>query len=168
MLTKKKLILSFLFIFIFSSLLVQAKNFQTAEEFSEYIYENYAQQNFSTVYNHFAAELKRELKLEEYTNFQSENFKKYNLKYQNIKISEAKKVEFKEIKNKFNYAKDFGDYYQLEVSYLLKFDHFGSRERNSSKKIYLRKINQDFQIFWDYESVLNAEENASGEDKDGS
>lgn len=176
MLTKKKLILILLFSFLFSASLsflvlgaeeaIAAEKFKNPEEFSQYIYENYSQKNFAVVYDNFAAELKRELDLAEYINFQKQNFEKYNLEYSNIKIGKAKKIDYQRIKEKFSYARDFGDYYHLEVSYLLKFDRFGHREKNSTKKIYLRKIKDDFQVFWDQEKAFASSENKAGEDKD--
>ncbi|PUU94610.1 MAG: hypothetical protein CI947_524, partial [Halanaerobium sp.] len=110
-------------------------------------------------------ELKRILPENKYTEFQQQNFEKYQLKYTEIKVSAAKEIDFKTIKDKFDYADDFGSYYQLQVSYLLKFKHFGSREEKSEKKVYIRKINDDFQIFWDYKNALNNDEAAEPADK---
>jgi hypothetical protein len=151
-----------LVIIIFLNPVIEAEEFESPEAFTEYIYANYASENFSEVYNNFAAELKRILAAEEYLSFQQQNFEKYKLKYTEIKVYEAEKVDFKSIKNKFSYADDFGDYYQLQVSYLLKFEHFGQREEKSDKKVYIRKIRDDFQIFWDYKSAFNDDQDAAG------
>lgn len=145
--------------------LLQAEDFESPEVFTEYIYDNYSEKNFTEVYDNFAAELKRELKKKEYLEFQDENFEKYDLKYSEIKVSEAEKIEFDKIKNKFSYADDFGEYYQLQVSYLLTFNHLGRREEESEKTVYLRKIRDDFQIFWDHESALKDDKAADRDDK---
>lgn len=142
---------------------VKAEIFAGPEKFSEYIYNNYAEENFKVVYNNFAAELKREMDAADYLKFQKENFAKYNLSYSEIEVFEAEAVNFKEIKNKFSYAIDFGHYYKLKVSYLLEFKHFGSREKRSDKMVYIRKIKDDFQIFWDYETALKNDESAASE-----
>lgn len=153
MLNKKIVILFFLSL-LFLTPVVQAEDFESPEAFTDYIYSNYAAKSFRTVYNNFAAELKRIFGLKTYVDFQKTNFNKYNLKYTKIDVGKAEKVDFKEIKKNFNYARDFGDYYKLKVKYLLNFDHFGSREKESEKIVYLRKINSDFQIFWDHKAAL--------------
>lgn len=165
MLNKKNIILLCLIIFILSPIL-QAEEFKSPKSFTEYIYQNYAAENFNKVYDNFAVELKKVLKKEDYLEFQKKNFKKYNLKYTEIKVAEAKKIKFGKIKEKFDYADDFGEYYQLDVSYLLKFDRFGSREKRSEKIVYLRKINEDFQIFWDYENALADDKSVGQDDQD--
>lgn len=138
---------------------IYAEDFNSPEAFTDYIYENYAAENFSEVYLHFAAELKRKLEKEDYLKFQKSNFEKYNLVYENIEVGQAEEIKFTEIENNFNYAMDFGEYYRLKVKYLLKFSHFGSREKESEKFVYLRKIKDDFQLFWDYESAIKSEKN---------
>lgn len=148
-----------LFILI-PSLVIQAEDFESPKTFTEYIYYNYAEKNFAEVYNNFAAELKRVLAEEKYIDFQKQNFKKYDLEYTEIKVGTAKEVDFSKIKNDFDYAMDFGSYYQLQVSYLIKFNRFGSREERSEKMVYLRKINDEFQIFWDYQSAIDDEKAA--------
>lgn len=163
MLNNKIIILIVLIIFLLTPIL-QAEDFESSEAFTEYIYDNYAAENFMEVYNNFAAELKRILKEEEYVEFQQQNFEKYELEYTEIEVSAAEEINFDQIKDKFEYADDFGSYYQLQVSYLLKFNRFGSREQQSDKNVYLRKINDDFQIFWDHKSALNDDKSA---DRDG-
>lgn len=153
MLNKRFFILFCLFILLLTSV-VQAEDFENPETFTAFIYSNYAAENFTTVYNNFASELKRNFKLKTYLDFQTTNFNKYDLKYTKIDVGKAKKIEFKEIKKNFDYARDFGDYYKLKVKYLLNFDHFGSRKKESEKFVYLRKINTDFQIFWDHKTAL--------------
>lgn len=164
MLNRKFIFFTILIIFILSPLAL-TEEFESPKIFTEYIYKNYSEENFSKVYGNFAAELKRKLEKEEYLNFQEQNFDKYNLKYTDIKVGQAKEIKFDEIKDKFSYAVDFGNYYKLQVKYLLKFDHFGSREKQSEKMVYVRKIKDDFQIFWDYKSALN-DEKALNEDDD--
>ena len=163
MLNKKIFFLAVLIICLMSPML-QAEDFESPEAFTEYIYANYAEEDFVEVYDNFAAELKRILGKNKYLEFQEQNFKKYNLKYSNIKVNQAKEIEFDEIKKQFNYADDFGKYYQLQVNYLLEFDHFGRREEKSEKMVYLRKINDDFQIFWDHESALKDDKAADKDD----
>jgi hypothetical protein len=145
---------------------IQAEEFESPEVFAEYIYANYAAENFEVVYDNFSAELKRILAKEDYLEFQQQNFEKYKLEYTEIGVSTAAEIDFEKIKDKFKYADDFGSYYQLQVSYLLKFNRFGSQEESSKKKVYLRKINKDFQIFWDYESALNDDQAVAGSDQD--
>jgi hypothetical protein len=160
----KKAILLTILVILFLSPLAQTEEFETPEAFTEYIYENYAEENFSEVYNNFAAELKRKLEKQVYLDFQEQNFKKYNLEYTEIEVGQAKEIEFDEIKDKFNYAMDFGHYYNLKVSYLLKFNRFGRRDERSEKLVYLRKINADFQIFWDYQNALNDDKAVNRDD----
>ncbi|WP_166638051.1 hypothetical protein [Halanaerobium saccharolyticum] len=145
---------------------VQAESFKSPEDFTEYIYANYAAENFEEVYNNFAAELKRILAEEDYLKFQQHNFEKYELEYTEIEVGTAEEIEFEKIKDKFDYAEDFGRYYKLQVSYLLKFNRLGQREERSEKDVYLRKINDDFQIFWDYKSALNDDQAADRDDQD--
>jgi hypothetical protein len=164
-LNKKIIIIAVLSLFLLTPVL-QAEEFESPEAFTEYIYANFAAENFAEVYNNFAAELKRILKEEDYLEFQQHNFEKYQLKYTEIEVSEVAKLDFEDIKDKFDYAEDFGQYYQLQVSYLLKFNHFGQREERSKKNVYLRKIKDDFQIFWDHESALNDDEAADRNDQD--
>ncbi len=165
MLNKINIILAVLIIILLTPVL-QAAEFESPEAFTEFIYANYAQKNFAEVYNNFAAELKRILAEEQYLKFQQQNFEKYELEYTEIEVSAADQVDFENIKDKFDYAEDFGSYFQLKVSYLLKFSHFGQREERSAKDVYLRKINDDFQIFWDYKSALNDDEAVDGNDQD--
>ena len=162
----KKTIFFTIFVILFLSPLAQTEGFESPKAFTEYIYENYSEENFSEVYNNFAAELKRELEKKVYLDFQKENFEKYSLEYTDIKVGDAKEIEFREIKDKFDYAIDFGNYYMLQVEYLLRFNHFGSREKNSEKIVYVRKINDDFQIFWDYKNALDDDKAANRDDKD--
>ncbi|MFN2341212.1 MAG: hypothetical protein ABR547_08075 [Halanaerobium sp.] len=157
----KIIFLTVLILFLLVPVL-QAEEFESPEAFAEYIYTNYAAENFEEVYNNFAAELKRILAEEDYLDFQQQNFEKYKLEYKEIEVSTAEEIKFGKVKEKFDYADDFGSYYQLQVSYLLKFNRFGSREERSQKKVYLRKINKDFQIFWDYESALNDDQAVAG------
>lgn len=164
MLNKINIILVLLLIIL--SPVLQAEEFESPEAFTEYIYNNYAQKNFLEVYNNFAAELKRILAEEDYLEFQEQNFEKYELQYTEIEVSAAEEIDFEKIKDKFDYAEDFGSYFQLQVSYLLKFSYFGQREERSEKNVYLRKIRDDFQIFWDHESALNDDEAADRNDQD--
>ena len=161
----KKTIFFAIFVILFLSPLAQTEEFENPKVFTEYIYENYSEENFSEVYNNFAAELKRKLEEEVYLDFQKKNFAKYKLEYTNIKVDQVKEIKFDEIKDKFDYADDFGNYYKLQVGYLLKFNHFGSREKQSEKMVYVRKINDDFQIFWDYQSALDDDESANRDDE---
>lgn len=165
MLNKRKILL-FILITLLLTTAVKADNFSSPEDFSEYVYKKFAQENFTEVYNNFAAELKREMPLADYLDFQKQNFEKYNLKYSDIKVAEAEKIEYEEIKDKFAYAVDFGNYYKLEVSYLLEFNYFGSRDERSQKMVYIRKIKDDFQIFWDYESALDNDKAVDRDDSD--
>lgn len=162
MLTKKTIILIFSFCFLlvfscssFNLYSSAAEKFESPEEFSRDLYQNYSQENFALVYQNFAAELKKRLSQAEYVEFQNKNFEKYNLVYTNIKIGKAEKIDFQKIKEKFDYVRDFGDYYQLKVSYLIKFDRFGRREKETGKDVYLRKTKEDFQLFWDYKEALD-------------
>jgi len=161
----KKTIFFTIFVILFLSPLAQTEGFESPKAFTEYIYENYSEENFSEVYNNFAAELKRELEKKVYLDFQKENFEKYSLEYTDIKVGDAKEIEFKEVKDKFDYAVDFGNYYMLQVEYLLKFNHFGNREKNSEKIVYVRKINEDFQIFWDYQNALDDDKAVNRDDE---
>lgn len=145
---------------------LQAEEFESPEAFTEYIYANFAEKEFEEVYDNFAAELKRIFAEEDYLEFQQQNFEKYELEYTEIEVAAAEEIEFKQIKRKFDYADDFGSYYQLQVSYLLKFNRLGRREERSEKKVYIRKINDDFQLFWDYESALNDDKSADRTDQD--
>lgn len=139
--------------------------FNSPEAFTEHIYNNYAQNNFSEVYQKFAPELKRILKEEEYLDFQKENFEKYNLEYSEIEVETAKSINFEEIKKQFSYAEEFGEFYELSVSYLIRFKRMGRRERQSDKKVYLRKINAQYQLFWDPETIEeDPEEKADNND----
>ena len=165
MLNKKTMFLAILIMLIITPFL-QAEEFDSPEAFTEYIYTNYTEENFTEVYNNFSAELKRVLNKEEYLEFQKKNFEKYNLEYTKIEVREAEKIKFKKIKENFSYADNFGNYYQLQVSYLLKFNHFGRREKESEKIVYLRKIKDDFQIFWDYENALKDEKATVRDDQD--
>lgn len=144
-------------ILILTSPFSVAAEFESPETFTEYIYQNYASENFNKVYNNFVDELQEIVKKETYLKFQKENFEKYNLVYTEIKVGEAKEVEFDKIKAQFDYALDQGEYYQVQVNYLIKFDRFGRRDKESGKKVYLRKNNNKFHIFWDYKSVLDDE-----------
>ena len=164
MLNNKIIFLVVLIIFL-STPLILAEDFESPEAFTEYVYANFAEENFAEVYNNFAAELKRILSKEEYLKFQQHNFDKYELEYTEIEVSAAEKIEFEKIEEKFDYADDFGSYYRLQVSYLLKFNRFGSREERSEKNVYLRKINKDFQIFWDHESALESDKAADSSDQ---
>lgn len=152
-------------ILILTSPFLEASEFENPENFTEYVYQNYASENFSKVYNNFANELQDIVEKETYLKFQKENFEKYNLVYTEIKVGEAKEVKFDKIKAKFDYAIDQGKYYQIQVNYLIKFDRFGRREKESGKKVYLRKINNNFKIFWDYKSVLD-DEDSDRDDQD--
>lgn len=133
---------------------IQAEEFESPENFTEFIYNNYSDENFTEVYNNFAVELKAKLEEKTYLDFQQQNFEKYKLAYTAIEVGSAEKIKYDEIKSKFNYAVDSGNYYKLQVKYLLKFKHFGSREKKSKKMVYLRKTKDDFQIFWDYKEAL--------------
>ncbi|PTV93366.1 hypothetical protein C8C76_1423 [Halanaerobium saccharolyticum] len=165
MLNKTSIFLAVIVI-ILAAPVLQAEEFKSPEAFTEYIYANYAEENFEEVFNNFAAELKRIITVEDYLEFQQQNFKKYKLEYQEIEVSAAEEIDFEKIKDKFDYAQDFGDYYQLQVSYLLKFDHFGQREERSEKKVYIRKINADYQLFWDYQSAFNDDQDQTGAGQD--
>src|SRR6056297_1483165 len=79
LLNKKNFFLAVLIICLMSPML-QAEDFESPEAFTEYIYANYAEEDFVEVYDNFAAELKRILKKNKYLEFQEKNFKKYNLK----------------------------------------------------------------------------------------
>lgn len=164
MLNKKNVILALLIIFLMTPLL-QAEDFESPEAFTEYIYANYAAEDFAEVYDNFAAELKRILEKDEYLEFQEENFEKYNLKYSEIEVGQAEEIDFDKVKDKFSYADDFGKYFKLQVNYLLEFDRFGRREEESEKMVYLRKIRDDFQIFWDHESALKDDKAADRDDQ---
>jgi len=164
-LLNKTTIFLIIFFILISPLVTRAEKFESPKTFTEYIYLNYADENFAEVYDNFAAELKRILKKDKYIDFQQQNFKKYDLEYTEIKVSAAKAVDFSEIKSNFEYAVDYGSYYQLQVSYLIRFNRFGSREERSEKMVFLRKINDDFQVFWDYQSAIDddkAAETGSG------
>ncbi|MFP4198843.1 MAG: hypothetical protein ACOCQZ_00985 [Halanaerobium sp.] len=161
----KKLILLLVLIIFLLTPMLQAEDFESPEAFTEYIYDNYAEKNFNEVYNNFAAELKRVFAKDDYLDFQQQNFEKYELEYTEIEVAEAEEIEFDKIKEKFEYADDFGSYYQLQVSYLLKFNRLGRREERSDKKVYLRKINDDFQLFWDYKSAVNDDQAVDGADQ---
>lgn len=164
MLNKRIIFFFFLIILILSPAL-SAQEFETPKSFVEYIYQNYAAENFNEVYINFAAELKRVLTKKDYIKFQKENFEKYDLEYTEIQVSEAKKINFENIKEKYEYAADFGEYYQIKVSYLLKFSHFGHREKKSDKLVHLRKIENDFQIFWDHKTAMNTNQSEVRDDQ---
>lgn len=167
MLNKKFKVFLLVIIIIFTAAsFLEAEEFESPEAFTEFIYSNYSEQNFSLVYQNFAAELKREFPESDYLEFQKNNFAKYELEYREIEVGSAKEVEFEVIKDKFAYAEDFGSYYELPVSYLLKFNRLGSQERRSEKKVYLRKIVDDFQIFWNPQSALKDENAAEEIDQD--
>jgi hypothetical protein len=167
-LNKKNIILALALMFLMPLLLMpsmlQAEEFESPEAFTEYIYTNYAGEDFAEVYDNFAAELKRILEENEYVEFQKENFEKYNLKYSEIEVAQAEEIEFDKIKEQFSYADDFGKYFKLQVNYLLEFDRFGSRQEESGKMVYLRKIKDDFQIFWDHQSALKDDKAADRDD----
>lgn len=160
---KKTIIISIL-LFCLISTAGTAAELKNPEAFVDFIYQNYAKNDFALVYDNFAAELKRTLEKEKYLDFQKNNFNQYNLEFSDIEIGNPEKIDFAEIKNKFDYAQDFGEYYIVEVSYLLDFKYFGSREKRSGKSVYIRKINKDLQLFWDYETAMNDENNSNGTD----
>lgn len=147
-------LLLILLVFSFNLSAVEAEVYNSPEAFTRFIYDNYAQKNFSEVYQKFVPELKRILQQDDYLNFQNENFKKYKLEYTEIEVGKAETIKFDKIKKQFSYADEFGDFFQLKVSYLIKFNRFGSREKESEKIVYLRKISDQYQLFWNAEPVL--------------
>lgn len=161
----KKIIFIAALIFILLTSALQAQEIESPEAFTRYVYNNFAKENFAEVYANFAAELKRILAEKDYLEFQQQNFEKYELEYTEIEVAAAEEINFDKIEEKFAYARDFGSYYQLQVSYLLKFNRLGSREERSEKKVYLRKINDEFQLFWDHEAALNDDKSADRDDQ---
>jgi hypothetical protein len=154
---------------VFCSLSLKAEEQKTPKEFVEYIYANYADENFKEVYANFADELKALITEDEYIDFQKKNFDKYSLEYSNIRIDDLKKMSYEEFKQEFSFLESEGDFYSLEVRYLLKFNRFGDREEKIEKRVYLRKndsnINnknsKEFQLFWDPEPILKNEDSES-------
>ncbi|RQD72952.1 MAG: hypothetical protein D5S01_08665 [Halanaerobium sp. MSAO_Bac5] len=160
MLNKKfkwKLISLLLLIFLVFSFkqISAADSFDSPVGFGEYIYENYAQENFAEVYDNFAAELKSVLSSEEYIKFQQDNFEKYELEYRNIEVANPEEISYQEFKSEFPFLEDEGTFYTVEVSYLIKFRRLGSRERESDNLVYLRKKDNNFELFWDPEPILD-------------
>ena len=149
------IIISILFVFSVST----AAEDKTPKEYVEYIYENYADQNFKEVYANFALEVKQLITEKEYIEFQKQNFSKYSLEYRNINVDDLKELDYDQFKNEFPFLKDEGDFYSLKVSYLLRFKRFGDREEETEKRVYLRSNNfsnnnKVLQLFWDPEPIL--------------
>ena len=169
MLIKKNIHLLFILLLVFSTAVIPleatAADYKSPEDFTEYIYKNYSEENFAEVYKNFAEELKEILTEETYLNFQKENFKDYDLEFTEIEVQKAEKIDFKEIKSKFDYAEDSGQYYKLKVNYLIKFSHFGSRDKESGKSVYLQKEDSDYSLLWDYKEAIDSDKSA-GDDKD--
>ena len=132
-----------------------ASSLNNPVEFGEYIYDNYAQENFEEVYANFAAELKSILSREEYTEFQKDNFEKYQLEYTDIEVANPQEISYQEFKKEFPFLEAKGTFYTVEVSYLIKFRRLGSRERESDKLVYLREKENKFELFWDPEPILD-------------
>ncbi|WP_238524778.1 hypothetical protein [Halanaerobium hydrogeniformans] len=133
----------------------EAGYFANPVEFGEYIYDNYAQENFKEVYDNFADELKIILSSDEYIEFQQDNFEKYELEYTDIEVTNPEEISYQEFKKEFPFLEDEGTFYTVEVSYLIKFRRLGSRERESDKLIYLREKDDHFELFWDPEPILD-------------
>lgn len=156
-------------VFTFCSFSLKAEENRNPEEFIEYIYANYAVENFKEVYANFADELKKLISEEEYIEFQKKNFDKYSLEYSNISVDDRKKLNYQEFKQEFSFLESEGDFYSLEVSYLLKFNRFGDREEETEKRVYLRqndsninnKKTNKFNLFWDPEPILKNEDSES-------
>lgn len=146
-----------------------AQEQQNPEKFVEYIYANYADENFKEVYVNFADELKKMITEEEYVEFQKRNFEKYSLEYSNIKVADKKELNYEEFKDEFDFLNTEGDFYSFEVSYLLKFNRFGDREEETKKKVFLRSSNskadnqnnKKYELFWDPEPILKDEDSES-------
>lgn len=166
---KITLIIFISIVFAFCSFSLKAEEQQTPEEFIEYIYANYAAENFKEVYTNFADELKKLISEEEYIEFQKKNFDKYSLEYSNIRIDDLKKLSYDEFKQEFSFLESEGGFYSFEVSYLLKFNRFGDREEEIEKRVYLRQndsnINNEktkkFHLFWDPEPIIKNEDSES-------
>lgn len=170
MLIKKNICILFILLLAFSIVFIPfrtaAADYKSPEDFAEYIYQKYSEEDFAEVYKNFAEELKEILTEETYVNFQNENFKDYDLEFTDIEVKEAEKVNFKEIKSKFDYAEETGQYYKAKVNYLIKFSHFGSRDKESGKYIYLRKKDGKYSLFWDYKEAMDSDEAADGDKND--
>ncbi|MFW5889454.1 MAG: hypothetical protein ACOCUD_03640 [Bacillota bacterium] len=160
-------IIIILMLFIFCSLSLEAEEQKTPKEFVEYIYANYADENFKEIYANFADELKALITEEEYIESQKKNFNKYKLEYSNIKVDDLKELNYEEFKNEFSFLEAEGDFYSFKVSYLMEFNRFGDREEETEKRVYLRRNNsetnsKEFQLFWDPEPILKNEDAESG------
>lgn len=166
---KITLIIFISIVFVFGSFSLKAEEEQTPEDFIEYIYANYADENFKEVYTNFADELKELVTEEEYIDFQKKNFDKYSLEYSNIRIDDLKKLSYDEFMQEFSFLESEGDFYSLEVRYLLKFNRFGDREEEIEKRVYLRQNDSNiqnektkkFNLFWDPEPILKNEDSES-------
>ncbi len=166
---KITLIIFILLGFTLCSFSLKAEEQQTPEKFTEYIYANYASENFEEVYANFADELKKIISEEEYIEFQKRNFNKYSLEYSSIDVNNLEELSYEEFKNKFSFVESKGNFYSIEVSYLLKFQRLGAREEETKKRVYLRQNNSDinnettkkFHLFWDPEPIVKNEDSES-------
>ncbi len=169
----KFLLIILLLLFIVSAFPVSGADFNNTKEFVEYIYANYAEQDFSEVYSLFAPELKNILDREKYLNFQENNFNKYDLELKNILVDDIEELSYKEFKKEFPFLNYEGSFYSARVRYLLVFEKLGEREEEIEKRVYLREYSSSnyeksdkryYSLFWDPEPILGKNDDESRKD----
>lgn len=173
---KNKFLLIILLLFLLiSASQVSAADFNNTKEFVEYIYANYAEQDFSEVYSLFAPELKSILDREKYLNFQEKNFNKYNLELKNIMVDDIKELSYKEFKKEFPFLNYEGSFYSARVRYLLVFEKLGEREEEIEKRVYLREYSSSnyeksdkryYSLFWDPEPISAKDDESRKDDEE--
>lgn len=144
-----------------------AREFNSEIDFVEYIYHEYSIENFAVVYQNFVPELKAILTKEEYLKFQQENFSKYELEYKDIEVGSSSQINQQQIASEFTYTAEVSSnkpkFYAVEVKYLLEFNRFGRREKETDKKVYVQQTESGYQLFWDPEPILGESEAAEDE-----
>jgi len=140
---------------------VSGADFNNTKEFVEYIYANYAEQDFS------------EVDREKYLNFQENNFNKYDLELKNILVDDIEELSYKEFKKEFPFLNYEGSFYSARVRYLLVFEKLGEREEEIEKRVYLREYSSSnyeksdkryYSLFWDPEPILGKNDDESRKD----
>ncbi len=153
---KKSIILVLVFLFIMLLYLPLYQCFaekieRDAVKFVEKIYVNYAEQNFSNIYDRIHLGIKDILSEREYIIFNEENFKKYSLKITDIKVeNNIKRVTIPEEFQEYIEGKENNGILELYVTYHMSFLYGGKRmERDVGKKVYIFRGQEQDYLLWD-------------------
>lgn len=127
--------------------------------YTEKLYTNYANQNFTYVYRLLHPAIKDILSEREYVDFQKENFYKYKLKFSNIKAKENLKMI--ELPDKYHDIIPDGDkrIYSVPVSYQMDLTFAGDEQKKQvDNQVYILVDNQKLYFLWNPYIIKEVEE----------